>query len=855
MRYFHRGLLAIAFTLVAAALSAPASALPQTYETVLPNGLTVIMIPDSRVEMAVSYAVVDAGVRHETPDINGVTHLLEHMLFNGTESLTQEELYARADQLGAFNNAFTRKDFTAFMMLAPSRTFPEAFALQADMILHSTLPPEKLEKERGIVIEEINQGLSSSDGAVADAWDRLLWAGTPYEMTTLGPKAVIASLTREQIMGFYRTHYAPNSITLLLIGDFQPKQMLELVREQYGDAAPKEVPAVKAELTPPPFGLQVKYFEGVQPSVRFAIPLRPEGSASSFADPYVTRMLLLPLLQERLEAGLESAAGAKVDVTLAEESYRLGGYVTGSFMVENEQDARKLAEKLPRMLADAVAQPPDAEWLARKQQELIADELKQYDNFLYYGMFKSYLIAQGKWELARRFEQEVARVTVEDVQQEGTSLLGGSGVITMVALPYPEHVGGRPGGVTTKRLALDNGLRVLLRSDPRSRVFGAAVLFRNRSFAEPEGHCGIAELWQRVLSQGPAGMTEDEFREEMSRLGLTADFVDNPYIPMDDMYLSNRYSFIKLEGLDAHWRDNLALLARLLQEPKLTEEALAEAKRTLAMVLGMKSGSPRATASQMMRTAMFGDHPLAKPVEGLMPEMQRVGVDDLAAFAQTYAAAGNVILSVVTSAPMGEAEAVVRELFGSLRAGPAVEAPMPTLHPLTDAEEGEVAPQAAVYFAFSFDGYDPEDEAALRLLGGLISDKAAFVIREEHGLAYSIGAGFSTFGSAGWFKLYLGTSPENVPQAKELVKETLAGIDPALFTREALERQVNSYLGRRAMRRITRKNQAFFAAQAELVAADDEDFNQALERVSPADIRRVFDRYFTPELGAFFIAK
>ncbi len=57
------------------------------------------------------------------------------------------------------------------------------------------------------------------------------------------------------------------------------------------------------------------------------------------------------------------------------------------------------------------------------------------------------------------------------------------------------------------------------------------------------------------------------------------------------------------------------------------------------------------------------------------------------------------------------------------------------------------------------------------------------------------------------------------------------------------------------MRRITRKNQAFFAAQAELVAVDDEDFNQALERVSPADIRRVFDRYFTPELGAFFIAK
>jgi predicted Zn-dependent peptidase len=868
MPNIHRALAGLVFALVAIAFSLAAYALPQTFETTLPNGLKVIMIPDSRAEMAVSYAVVDAGVRHETPDINGVTHFLEHMLFNGTESLTQEELYARTDQLGAYNNAFTRKDFTAFMMLAPSRTFPEAFAVQADMILHSTLPPEKLEKERGIVIEEINQGLSDSGEAVGDAWDRLLWAGTPYEMTTLGPKSVIASITREKVVDYYHHHYAPNSTTLLLIGDFQPKQMLNLVQQQYGGAAPQEVPAVTAQLTPPSYGLRVNYFEGVQPSVRFAIPLErakspfamlasgpsdwtiayhsPTGAGQpgttkletsytrSQPNRYITRMLLLPLLEERLEAGLEAAAGAKVDITLDEESYLEGGYVTGSFMAENEKDARKLAGKLPQLLADAVALPPDADWLARKRQELIADELKQYDNFLYYGMFKSYLIAQGKWALARDFDDEMMKVTAEDMRQEGMRLLGGSGLITMVSLPYPDAVGSRRGGMTAKRFTLDNGLTVLLRSDPRSEVFGASVLFRNRSFAEPAGQCGITELWQRVLSQGPAGITEDAFNEEMSRLGLSADFVDNPFIPMDDIYLSNRYSFIKLEGLDAHWRENLTLLA---------------------MVQGMKAGSPRARAGQLMQTAMFGDHPLAKPVEGITPESQRVSVDDLTAFARKYAAGGNMILSVVTSAPAGEAEAALRKLFGGLPAGPAVEAPMPSLQPLEGFEGGEGSPQAAIYFAFTFDGYDPTDEAAVQLLGGLISDKAAFVIREEHGLAYSIGAGFDSFGPAGWFTLYMGTGAENVPQAKELIVQTLGAIDPATFSKEALERQINSYLGRRSMRRITRKNQAFFAAKAELYGMDDESFDRALEGVTLADVQRVFAKYFTPGQGAFFIIK
>ena len=105
-------------------LAISAHAIPPSYETTLPNGLQIIMIPDSRVEMAVSYVVINAGVRHETPDINGVTHFLEHMLFNGTDSRTQEELYAEADFLGAFNNAFTRPDFTAFMITSPSHTFP-----------------------------------------------------------------------------------------------------------------------------------------------------------------------------------------------------------------------------------------------------------------------------------------------------------------------------------------------------------------------------------------------------------------------------------------------------------------------------------------------------------------------------------------------------------------------------------------------------------------------------------------------------------------------------------------------------------------------------------------------------------
>ncbi len=880
-------------------LAFSARAIPPSYETTLPNGLHVIMIPDGRVEMAVSYVVINAGVRHETPDINGVTHFLEHMLFNGTETRTQEQLYAETDFLGAFNNAFTRKDFTAFMILAPSHTFRDAFALQADMILHSTLPPEKLEKERGIVIEEINQGASSPGSDVDAAWNRLLWKGTPYGMTTLGPKSVIANVPREKVWNYYKTHYAPNNMTLLIIGDFDPQEMLALVKEHYGDALPQQVPSPDITVTPQP-GIHTQYFEGISPSVRFAIPLNeppslfgiPRGQRSDIQIAYpgyssrkplepekakefivdgvplarlakrppepdrsVLRMFAVPLMEERLKQRLEEIAGKEVDLSLSEESYADGGYIIGAVRAEDAADARTLAMQIADLLPDLVDEFPDEEWLERKRQQLLADELKQYDNFLYYGMFKSYLIARGDWRLARGFEDELEKVGPGDVYQEMVRILLRGRLATLIALPYPETDAAPKSVAATRRVVLENGVTLLLKSDPRSEVFGATVLFRNRSFAEPPGKCGIAELWQRVLSRGPAGMAGGEFEEAMNGLGLSLQFVDNPYIPMDDMYLSPRYSFIKAEGLDENWRENLELIADVLADPKLTDEALAEAKKSLGQVLGMKSASTRQRARIAMYRALFGDHPLAKPVEGAMPEMMRVTVEDLQEFARAYCAGGNVIVSIVSAAPDNQLKRHARTLFGSLPTGEAVAAEAPDIRKADGAEEGEGAPQAGVYFGYAFDGFDEADRAALVVLGGIVSDRAAFVIREEYGLAYSIGAGFDTFEDIGWFSLAMGTAPENVPQAKALIRETLGSLETAKITSEDITAFVNSYVGRRAMRRITRKNQSFFAAKAELLGIDDTTLDRALRAVTVADVERVRERYFHPGKGAFFIVK
>jgi zinc protease len=830
-------------------LALQAFAMPQTYESTLPNGLRIIMIPDSRAQMAASYVVVNAAVRYETPDINGATHLLEHMLFNGTETLTQDQLYAETDRLGAFNNAFTRKDYTAFMIMAPSRTFAGAFALQADMLLHSTLPSEKLEKERGIVTEEINQGMGSPDEAVTDAWQRILWAGTPYEMTTLGPKSVIAAVSRDKVLAYYKSHYSPNQMTILLIGDFEPIKMLEQINSLYGDSVPQAAPKADFAFSPAKPGTMVQYFNGISPSINFAVKL-----LELKPDAEVALGIGEQLLSERLSKAFKEKTGHDVEVMVDEDAYIEGGYLVGSFAAQDETEAKTLARLLPTALDAAIGQPDEA-WLARAKREMLAGELKEYDNFLYFGMSKSALIAQGKWDMARSLPEIITNVTASAVAAELSRLQMVKNVTILMALPYPEAASGKKLEATTKRVVLANGVTLLVKSDPRSEVFGMTVLFRNRSFAEPAGRCGIAELWQRTLQQGPAGMTADEFAAKQANLGMTIDFVDNPYIPMDDMYLSPRYSWIKAEGLDESWRDNIKLIADTVVTPKLDDAALGQAKRSLMQVLGMKGMGTRDNAATMMLSTILGDTPLAKPVEGIAKDAGIATLDDLKAFAAKYSAGGNIIVSIATSTPLEEAVRAATEDFSGIHSGPAVEAPAPTIAPAVEKITGEGSPQATIYYGYSFNGLKPADRAALTVLGGIIGDRSAFVIREEKGLAYSVGAGFSNFGEIGWFSLMMGTGPENIDVSKETIKTVLTGLTTAALTAEEVERGVNSMLGRRIMRRITRKNQAFYAASSELLGEDDSAFDLALQKVKLADVERVRSEYFHPDQGAFFIVK
>ena len=183
-------------------------------------------------------------------DSSGASHFLEHLLFNGTESRTQEQLYADVDRIGAYNNATTRADHTMYLLLAPAEHLDAALEIQADMLLHSTLPPDKFEKEKGIVLEELGRDVGDP-GHLADTFfTGQPYAGTPYARPVLGSVESIRGLSREAVWAYYKERYRPERMVLVLAGDFQPDEALARIRERFGDPGP-DSPAIEPDRSMP----------------------------------------------------------------------------------------------------------------------------------------------------------------------------------------------------------------------------------------------------------------------------------------------------------------------------------------------------------------------------------------------------------------------------------------------------------------------------------------------------------------------------------------------------------------------------------------------------------------------------
>jgi len=205
------------------------------HKKILPNGLRVITVPTNGVESATVLVMVGAGSRYEKKNNNGISHFLEHMAFKGTKRRpTALEIATLFDSIGAESNAFTSKEYTGYYIKSASEHIDLSLDLLSDLLSNMLLDPKEIEKERGVIIEEINMYEDTPMRKIGDIYENLMYGDTPLGWDISGPKDVIRSITRDDFMNYMKSLYSAHNMTVVVVGNFDEAQVLENVEKYFG---------------------------------------------------------------------------------------------------------------------------------------------------------------------------------------------------------------------------------------------------------------------------------------------------------------------------------------------------------------------------------------------------------------------------------------------------------------------------------------------------------------------------------------------------------------------------------------------------------------------------------------------
>src|SRR5574344_1781423 len=176
---------------------------------------------------------VKTGSINENDKNNGVSHFLEHLFFKGTQTHPTGEFDKILESKGAVTNAATSKDFTHYYITIPSKDFDTAIDLHADMLLNPLIPRKELEKERKVVMEEIAKDENNPSNKVFVNFNSMMYKNHPYKRKVIGNNEIIGNITREEILNYYNTHYAPSNMVTIIIGDVDIDHALSKIREDF----------------------------------------------------------------------------------------------------------------------------------------------------------------------------------------------------------------------------------------------------------------------------------------------------------------------------------------------------------------------------------------------------------------------------------------------------------------------------------------------------------------------------------------------------------------------------------------------------------------------------------------------
>ncbi len=443
-------------------LALPLSAAEKVHEYRLDNGMKVIVKEDHRAPIVVSQVWYKVGASYEPVGLTGISHVLEHMMFKGTEAHPPGEFSRIIAANGGRENAFTGRDYTAYFQTLSKDRLEVSFELEADRMRNLTLPPEEFEKEVNVVKEERRMRTEDKPTSLTyEQFSAVAYRALPYAHPIIGWMNDLDNLTIDDMRRWYRLWYAPNNATLVVVGDVDPERVLALARKHFGPLEPEPIPALKPLREPPQRGetrVTVRA-PAKEPYLILGYKTPVLRTASEEWEPYALEMLASILdggssarLSRELVRGSEIAVSAGAEYSAFSRLSAMllldGSPAPGTDMKSLELALREQVERLKN-------EPVSRQELERVQAQVVASKVYELDSVFYQAMQIGMLETVGlEWRLLDQYVERIKAVTPEQVQAVARKYLVDDALTVAVLEPLPLENGTTPTAATGGRHAL-----------------------------------------------------------------------------------------------------------------------------------------------------------------------------------------------------------------------------------------------------------------------------------------------------------------------------------------------------------------------------------------------------------------
>jgi len=402
----------------------------------LDNGIPVVMEQLRNFRSVIVGIWIKVGSRHEAPQKNGISHFLEHMFFKGTRKRTATDIAIRIDSLGGDLNAFTSRENTAFYVKVLDDYIERGIELLADIFLHSTFPDEEVEKEKGVIKEEIKLVEDTPDDYIHDLFCKTIWGESGLGQAVLGRRETIRTISREDLVSHVRAYYGTTDTVIACAGNFDVDTTVGILTHHLGGlrrgSEPKTLPQ-------PTFGGNVKAFPKDLSEVHMCLGV--EGVPYSSDDRYalaVLNTILGSSVSSRLFQEIREKKGYAYSIYSFVSSYQDTG-VWGVYAGTGKKRTMPVLELIMSEIRGLHTTITEAE-LRRAKDQLKGNMILGLES----TSNRMQSIARQEIYYRRYFTQdeilrEVEAVTMHDVRNLARRLINDAGMSMAVLGPVNEH--------------------------------------------------------------------------------------------------------------------------------------------------------------------------------------------------------------------------------------------------------------------------------------------------------------------------------------------------------------------------------------------------------------------------------